>query len=269
MGKAKSLDSTIRAQVVALKEISGLSLNDVAKKLKKSRRAVQNAYKEHFESNTFTDKPRCGRPRMSTLCKDKTLKRLALTNRRLYSKILSRQWHDVGGPLISPKSVRRRLNKHKQGLNGRVAIKKPFISKINQQKRLKFAHEFLHFSVTDWQTVLWSDESKFNLAGNDSQRIFFWRLQNESYKPECLQGTVKHGGGSIMVWGGMSSFGPGQLHQVEGIMNGAMYRDILRKHLLPSATALFPATFPWIFQQNNDPKHTSKVAKDFLAANGV
>ena len=77
-----------------------------------------------------------------------------------------------------------------------------------------------------------------------------------------MQGTVKHGGGSIMVWGCMSSFGPGQLHQVEGIMNSAMYRDILRKHLLPSATSLFPATFPWIFQQDNYPKHTSKVAKD-------
>ena len=267
MGKAKSLDLTVRAQVVALKEISGLSLNDIAKKLKKNRHAVQNAYKKHLESNTFTDKPRCGRPRMSTLHQDRTLKRLALTNRPLSSKILSRQWHDVDGSLISPKSVRHRLNKH--GLNGRVAIKKPFISKINQQKRLKFADEFLHFSVTDWQTVLWSDESKFNLAGNDSRRIFVWRRQNESYKPECLQGTVKHGGGSIMVWGCMSSFGPGQLHQVEGIMNGAMYRDILQKHLLPSATALFPATFPWIFQQDNDPKHTSKVAKDFLAANGV
>ena len=133
-------------------------------------------HKKHLESNTFTDKPRCGRPRMSTLRQDRTLKRLALTNCRLSSKILSRQWH-VGGPLISPKSVRRRLNK--QGLNGRVAIKKPFISKINQQKRLKFAHEFLHFSVTDWQTVLWSDESKFNLAGNDSRRIFVWRRQNE------------------------------------------------------------------------------------------
>ena len=31
MGKAKSLDSTVRVQVVALKEISGLSLNDIAK----------------------------------------------------------------------------------------------------------------------------------------------------------------------------------------------------------------------------------------------
>ena len=134
--------------------------------MKKSRHAVINAYKKHLESNTFMDKPRCGHPRMSTLRQDRTLKRLALTNCHLSSKILSQQWHDVGGPLISPKSVRCRLNK--QGLNGLVAIKKPFISKINQQKCLKFAHKFLHFSVTDWQTVLWSDECKFNLAGNDS-----------------------------------------------------------------------------------------------------
>ncbi|XP_065664791.1 uncharacterized protein LOC136086423 [Hydra vulgaris] len=122
--------------------------NIFCQKIEKSRHAVQNAYKKHLESNTFTDKPRCGLPRMSTLRQDRTLKRLALTNCRLSSKILSPQWHDVGGPLISPKSVRRRLNK--QGLNGRVSIKKPFISKINQQKRLKFGHEFLHFSVTDW-----------------------------------------------------------------------------------------------------------------------
>nr|XP_047123075.1 uncharacterized protein LOC124806336 [Hydra vulgaris] len=111
MGKAKSLDSTVRAQVVALKEISSLSLNDIAKKLEKSRHAVQNAYKKHLESNTFTDKPRCGRPRMSTLRQDRTLKRLAITNCRLSFKVLSRQWHDVGRPLISLKSVRRRFNK--------------------------------------------------------------------------------------------------------------------------------------------------------------
>jgi len=265
MGKSKSLDPTFRAQVVALKEISGLSLNEIAKKLNKSRHAVQNAYKKHLESNTLVDKPRSGRPRESTKRQDRMLKRLVLKNRRSSSKNLATQWYNAAGPSKSPKTVRRRLNE--QGLRGRIAIKKPFISKINQQKRLKFALEFLHFTKTDWQMVLWSDESKFNLVGNDSRRTFVWRSKNEAYKPECLQGTVKHGGGSIMVWGCMSSFGRGHLHQVEGIMNGAIYTDILRNHLLPSATALFPAALPWIFQHDNDPKHTSKVARNFLAAN--
>ena len=265
MGKSKSLDPTIRAQIVALKEISGLSLNEIAKKLNKSRHAVQSAYKKYLESKILVDKPRSGRPRESTKRQDRVLKRLALTNRRLSSKNLAAQWHNAGGPFTSSKTVRRRLNE--QNLKGCIAIKKPFISKINQQKRLKFARAFLHFTSTDWQRVLWSDESKFNLVGNDSRRIFVWRRQNETYKSECLQGTVKHGGGSIMVWGCMSSFGPGHLHQVEGTMNSTMYTNILQNHLLPSATALYPADFPWIFQQDNDPKHTSKVAKDFLAAN--
>ncbi len=53
-----------------------------------------------------------------------------------------------------------------------------------------------------WNHVVWSDETKINLFGSDGVKRV-WRQPGEEYKDKCVLPTVKHGGGSVMVWGCM------------------------------------------------------------------
>ena len=49
----------------------------------------------------------------------------------------------------------------------------------------------------------------------------------------------------------------GPICRVEGKMNAVMYRGILESTMLPHAVDKMPAG--WIFQQDNDPKHTATL----------
>lgn len=46
-----------------------------------------------------------------------------------------------------------------------------------------------------WENALWSDETKAELFGHNSER-YIWRRNNTAHHQE----TVKHGGGTIMLW---------------------------------------------------------------------
>lgn len=50
--------------------------------------------------------------------------------------------------------------------------------------------------------------------------------------------TVKHGGGSVLMWGCMSAAGVGELHFIDGIMNSQRYCSMLKKKMPPSHCAL-------------------------------
>uniref|UniRef100_A0AAZ3SNV4 Transposable element Tc1 transposase n=1 Tax=Oncorhynchus tshawytscha TaxID=74940 RepID=A0AAZ3SNV4_ONCTS len=65
--------------------------------------------------------------------------------------------------------------------------------------------------------ILWSDEIKIEPFSLNAKR-HVWR------KPGTIP-TVKHGGGSIMLWRCFSAAGTGSRDNLEGEMNGAKYRD--------------------------------------------
>lgn len=102
---------------------------------------------------------------------------------------------------------------------------------------MKWAREHRNWTNEDWGKVLWTDESQFMLFGAN-KRFYIRRRKGEKYLNECLHPTMKHGKGSVMVWGGFSSKGTSPLKLISGKMDKFAYKQILIHYALKAGNPL-------------------------------
>ena len=248
-----------RQTIITLKNV-GLSYREIAKKVKVSVSTVSFTIKRKSETGANFDRKRSGRPKATTESEDKFLRVNSLRDRRLTGQQLQAQLNSGRSKQVSVSTVKRRLRA--AGLTGRVAARKPLLRRQNKTKRLAWAKKHCHWTTEDWKKVLWTDESKFEILGS-SGRIFVRRRVGERMLPQCVASTVKHGGGSVMVWGCFAGSRVGDLFRVRGTLNQNGYHSILQRHAIPSGMRLVGQGF--ILQQDNDPKHKSKLCQNYLA----
>lgn len=210
-------------------------------------------------TGSLKNKKRSGRPRKTTKTEDRYIKILSKKNRRLTAPEIRAELNNSRTDPISVSTVKARLAE--ANLHGRVAARKPLLRTKNKVKRLEWAKQHRSWTIEDWSKVLWTDESKFEIFGT-KRRIYVRQSAEEKMLENCLVPTVKHGGGSVMVWGAFSSSGVGDLIRIEGILNKERYKSILQRNAIPSGQRLIGEGFT--LQQDNDPKHTSKVCKSYL-----
>lgn len=265
MPRYRRLTYEERLKIIFMVE-RGDSYSKIAKEMSTTPGAISKIISKKKDTGNVADKQRSGRPRKTTPREDRILVRTCLENRRLSALDIQKKIEKDQGIHLGKRTVQKRLSE--AGLRGCVAVKKPLLSDANCSKRLKFAREHKNWTVNDWKKVLFSDESSFELFCGDKRR-YVRRRVGERFKKECCVPTVKHGSGTLMVWGCMSGFGVGRLHRCIGTVRQDQYIQILQDSMLPSSSDLFGEENQFIFMQDNAPCHKAKKVTDFLRQKGV
>lgn len=239
---------------------NGVSYRKIKEKYQISLAGISKLAKKYAATGSVARQLGSGRKRGTSKQTDRSIYRLSRFDPSKSCRIIKEELNlDV-----STRTISNRLRE--RGLKSFFKLKKPLLRKVNIKKRMEFAKKYAVRPMSFWKSVIWTDESKFELRGA-KKRERVRCLPSERLQQRFTHGTVKHGGGSLLVWGCFSYSGVGNIVKIDGKMTGESYVRIIDENLKSSAEKMGVNAF--VFQQDNDPKHTSRVAQSYFVENEI
>ncbi|GFV10251.1 transposable element Tcb1 transposase [Trichonephila clavipes] len=175
-----------RGLIIGMKT-AGWSTRRVAGQVDHSECAVRNCWEQWTREGTHVRKTGSGAIWKTTRREDRMIVRQALVDPTVTRSTIR------AGVAIVPQTISRHL------AEANLKSKRPFralpLTPEHRQLRLQWCLARLMWNVTDWQKVVFSDESRF-VFGTDDNRVRVWRRPGERYNPSH---TVRTAG--VMVWG--------------------------------------------------------------------
>jgi transposase len=167
---------------------------------------------------------------------------------------------------VSTSTIRRMLKM--EGMAAITVKPKPYLSPRHKRLRMQYALRHKDWTIDDWKSVIFSDETKINRFGSD-ERHYIWKRPSSNMQDREISGTVKFGGGSLMMWGCMTYDGVGYACRIDGGLDGELYRKILDDELMQSIEFYKLDRDKVIYAQDNDPKHTAQLTLEWFQTNQI
>ncbi|CEG84809.1 hypothetical protein RMATCC62417_18562 [Rhizopus microsporus] len=156
------------------------------------------------------------------------------------------------GTQISAQTVRNLLS----AANFKAVHKRPVLPLTAARKKARL------------QRVVFSDETKVNRLGSDGKQ-WTWIQKGRPLQDHNVNHVDKYGGGSIFLWSCFTAKGPGCITEILGDIDSKLYCQILSEDLMATLGDYHLDAADIVFQQDNDPKHHSKLATKWFQENNV
>ncbi|GFX35506.1 transposable element Tc1 transposase [Trichonephila clavipes] len=158
----------------------------VAGQADRSDCAVRNCWQQWTREGTHARKTGSGATRKTTRREDRRIVRQALVDHTVTRSTIRA---DVGVAIV-PQIISRHL------AEANLKYKRPFralsLTPEHRQLRLQWCQARSMWNVTDWQKVVFSDESRFVLRTDDN-RVRVWRHPGERVQfPHCSSSRCPH-----------------------------------------------------------------------------
>ena len=239
-------------------------MREAGRRLNVSPSVIYRLSHRFRETHTVRDRPRSGRPRVTTPAEDRYLLISALRIRTVTANALRRSLRTATHTNVSDQTVRNRLRA--RNVRPRRQAVRPVLLLRHRAARLAWARQHSRWTRQQWSSVVFTDESRFTLQNNDG-RILVYRRPGERFMDATVRQHNQFGGGSVMVWGGFSYHHRTPLHVIDGNLTGLRYRDeILRPIVLPCLQRIGAAA---VLQDDNARPHRARVVTDFLQEHNI
>ena len=219
----------------------GMMVKDVAQHFHVSESAISRLRTKYRQTGTIKDRTRPGRPRKTTRRGDNFIVTSSRRNRFLSSTRIAGLVRNATGTRICPKTVRNRLRAAR--LRGRRPYVGVPLTPANRRIRLNWTRAHHCWTRQQWNQVVFTDESRFNLKFADG-RLRVWRRDGERMDPANVI----------------------QQDRFHGNLNDMRYcNEIVQPALLP----FLRQGHATIFQQDNARCHVARHKMNFLQTNNV
>ena len=153
MARTTQLSKEKQQSIITLRQ-EGQSSRKISRTLNVSS-AVAKTIKRYDETGSHEDRPRTGRPRVTSAAEDKFIRVTSLRNRQLTAPQIRAHINALQSSSsrhISTATVQWRLRE--SGLHGGIAAKKPLLRKNNKKKRLAWAKKHKEWTLNQWKSTL-------------------------------------------------------------------------------------------------------------------
>lgn len=252
------------ARIMALVD-DGRSQRYVSRSLGIPETTVRRVVQRYRETGRYTRRPGSGRPRATSSREDRFVVLQTLRNRTQTAVETAARIRRAMDVDISARTVRRRLAE--MSLHSRARVTAPQLTPAHRVARLQFAREHENWTEADWAHVMFSDESRFALHSSDG-RIRVWRRRGERYAACNTAEMVPFGGGSVMVWGGITLDARTELHVFQRpSMNARVYiTEVLEQYVMPFAPFIGEE---FLLMHDNARPHVANEVQVYLNEIGV